>query len=205
MNAKPQLPGQEAIALTADWLRQRLAGPRRLLPVEEDAVPQGLTPAAVLVPVIERPEGLTVLFTQRTAHLNDHAGQVSFPGGRCERTDASPVFTALRETEEEIGLARNLIEVLGLLPEYRTGTGFSVTPVVGLVRPPFALNPDSFEVAEVFETPLAFLLDPANHQRHSMEIAGIVRHYYAMPYEGYFIWGATAGMLVSLYRLLYGE
>lgn len=173
--------------------------------MEEDAVPQGLTPAAVLVPVIERPEGLTVLFTQRTAHLNDHAGQVSFPGGRCERTDASPVFTALRETEEEVGLARDLIEVLGLLPEYRTGTGFSVTPVVGLVRPPFELNPDSFEVAEVFETPLAFLLDPANHQRHSMEIAGIVRHYYAMPYEGYFIWGATAGMLVSLYRLLYGE
>jgi 8-oxo-dGTP pyrophosphatase MutT (NUDIX family) len=205
LNAKPQLPGQEILVPTVDRLRQRLAGPRRLQPVEEDAVPQGLTPAAVLVPVIERPEGLTVLFTQRTAHLNDHAGQVSFPGGRCERTDASPVFTALRETEEEIGLARDLIEVLGLLPEYRTGTGFSVTPVVGLVRPPFELNPDSFEVAEVFETPLAFLLDPANHQRHSMEIAGIVRHYYAMPYEGYFIWGATAGMLVSLYRLLYGE
>lgn len=168
-------------------------------------MPERLTPAAVLVPVIERPEGLTVLFTQRTAHLNDHAGQVSFPGGRCERTDASPVFTALRETEEEIGLARDLIEVLGLLPEYRTGTGFSVTPVVGLVRPPFELSPDSFEVAEIFETPLAFLLDPANHQRHSMEIGGIVRHYYAMPYEGYFIWGATAGMLVSLYRLLYGD
>jgi 8-oxo-dGTP pyrophosphatase MutT (NUDIX family) len=205
LNAKPQLPRQETLVPTVDRLRQRLAGPRRLQPVEEDAVPQGLTPAAVLVPVIERPGGLTVLFTQRTAHLNDHAGQVSFPGGRCERTDASPVFTALRETEEEVGLARDLIEVLGLLPEYRTGTGFSVTPVVGLVRPPFELNPDSFEVAEVFETPLAFLLDPANHQRHSMEIAGIVRHYYAMPYEGYFIWGATAGMLVSLYRLLYGE
>ena len=188
-----------------DWLRQRLAGPRRLQPVEEDAVPQGLTPAAVLVPVIERPEGLTVLLTQRTAHLSDHAGQVSFPGGRCELTDATPVFTALRETKEEIGLDPTLVEVLGLLPEYRIVTGFSVTPVVGLVRPPFELHPDSSEVAEVFETPLAFLLDPANHQRHSMEIAGIVRHYYAMPYEGYFIWGATAGMLVSLYRLLYGE
>ena len=193
------------LAPTADWLRQRLAGPLRLQAVEEDAVPQGLTSAAVLVPIIERPQGLTVLFTQRTAHLNDHAGQVSFPGGRCEETDPSPVFTALRETEEEIGLDPALVEVLGLLPEYRTGTGFSVTPVVGLVRPPFDLAPDSFEVAEVFETPLAFLLDPANHQRHSMEIGGIVRHYYAMPYEGYFIWGATAGMLVSLRRLLYEE
>ena len=190
---------------TADWLRQRLAGPRQLQVVIEDAVPARLTSAAVLVPVIERPEGLTVLFTQRTAHLNDHAGQVSFPGGRCEVTDASPVFTALRETEEEIGLAPELIEILGILSEYRTGTGFSVTPVVGLVRPPFDLHPDSFEVAEVFETPLAFLLDPANHQRHSMEIGGVLRHYYAMPYEGHFIWGATAGMLVSLHRLLYGE
>ncbi len=168
-------------------------------------MPERLTPAAVLVPVIERPQGLTVLFTQRTAHLNDHAGQVSFPGGRCEPTDPSPVFTALRETEEEIGLDPARVEVLGLLPEYRTGTGFTVTPVVGLVRPPFDLNPDSFEVAEIFETPLDFLLDPANHQRHSMEIGGVVRHYYAMPYEGYFIWGATAGMLVSLYRLLRGD
>ncbi len=168
-------------------------------------MPARLTPAAVLMPVIERPEGLTVLFTQRTAHLSDHAGQVSFPGGRCEVTDASPVFTALRETEEEIGLDPELIEILGILPEYRTGTGFSVTPVVGLVHPPFELALDSFEVAEVFETPLAFLLDPANHQRHSMEIGGVLRHYYAMPYEGYFIWGATAGMLVSLHRLLYGE
>lgn len=202
MSDSPQPPGQKIVSPTADWLRSRLAGPRRLLAVEEDAVPQGLTSAAVLVPVIERPQGLTVLFTQRTAHLNDHAGQVSFPGGRCERTDPTPVFTALRETEEEIGLDPARVEVLGLLPEYRTGTGFSVIPVVGLVRPPFTLRPDSFEVAEVFETPLAFLLDPANRQRHSMEIGGVLRHYYAMPYEGYFIWGATAGMLVSLQRLL---
>lgn len=197
-------PSEPCIA-TADSLRQRLAGPRRLQAVAEDAVPEGLTPAAVLVPVIDRPQGLTVLFTRRTAHLNDHAGQVSFPGGRCEPTDPSPVFTALRETEEEIGLDPARVEVLGLLPEYRTGTGFTVTPVVGLVRPPFELNPDSFEVAEIFETPLDFLLDPANHQRHSMEIGGVVRHYYAMPYDGYFIWGATAGMLVSLYRLLRGD
>lgn len=190
---------------TSQLLRQRLAGPRRLERIEEDAVPEGLTPAAVLVPIVERPEGLTVLLTQRTAHLNDHAGQVSFPGGRCEADDPSPVHTALRETEEEIGLDRRRIEVLGLLPEYRTGTGFSVVPVVGLVQPPLELNPDSFEVAEVFETPLAFLLDPANRQRHSMEIGGVLRQYYAMPYRGYFIWGATAGMLVSLHRLLCDE
>jgi 8-oxo-dGTP pyrophosphatase MutT (NUDIX family) len=197
--------GKHAFAPTVALLRQRLAGPRQLKGVDEDAVPERLTPAAVLVPIIERPAGLTVLFTQRTAHLNDHAGQVSFPGGRCEFGDPSPIFTALRETEEEIGLARAAVEILGILPEYRTGTGFSVTPVVGLVQPPFALNPDSFEVAEVFEAPLAFLLDSANHQRHSMEIGGILRHYYAMPYEGYFIWGATAGMLVSLHRLLHGD
>lgn len=200
-----RIPEQKTGELTSDWLRQRLAGPRLLCAVDEDAVPARLTPAAVLVPVIERAEGLTVLFTQRTAHLNDHAGQVSFPGGRCEESDPSPVFTALRETQEEIGLDRGLVEVLGILPEYRTGTGFSVTPVVGLVRPPFELNPDRFEVAEIFETPLSFLLDPANRQRHSMEIGGVLRHYYAMPYEGYFIWGATAGMLVSLRHLLYGD
>jgi len=187
---------------TSDWLRQRLAGPRQLAGAAEEGTPDKLLPAAVLVPVIERPEGLTVLFTQRTAHLNDHAGQVSFPGGRCELTDASPVFTALRETEEEIGLERGRVEVLGLLPESRTGTGFSVTPVVGLVRPPFELVLDSFEVAEVFETPLSFLLDPANHQRHSLHYRGKLRHYYAMPFGDYFIWGATAGMIMSLCRAL---
>ena len=204
MSPRPPSP-RRVVEPTEALLRQRLAGPRQLQGIAEEGAPAGLTPAAVLVPVILRPEGLTVLFTQRTAHLNDHAGQVSFPGGRCEADDPSPVHTALRETEEEIGLDPARIEVLGLLPEYRTGTGFTVTPVVGLVRPPFELNLDSFEVAEVFETPLAFLLDPANHQRHSMEIGGVRRHYYAMPYEGYFIWGATAGMVVSLQRLLGGD
>lgn len=195
--------GQNTETLTASWLRRRFAGPRRLVGVAEDGVPAQLTPAAVLVPVVQREGGLTVLLTQRTAHLHDHAGQVAFPGGRCEEHDESPVSTALRETEEEIGLSPSRIEVLGLLPEYRTGTGFRVTPVVGLVQPPFDLRLDDFEVAEVFETPLDFLLDPANHQRHSIEIAGALRHYYAMPYQGYFIWGATAGMIVSLYRMLF--
>ncbi|MGA9960953.1 MAG: CoA pyrophosphatase, partial [Azonexus sp.] len=142
--------------------------------------------------------GHTVLLTQRTAHLRDHAGQISFPGGRVEAADMSPLHTALRETEEEIGLHRQQVKILGYLPEYRTGTGFRVTPVVALVTPPFELALDPFEVAEAFEVPLSFLLDPANHQRHSLHYRGALRHFYAMPYGDYFIWGATAGMIRSL-------
>ncbi len=161
--------------------------------------------AAVLVPVIVRDSGATVLLTQRTAHLRDHAGQVSFPGGRCEESDASPEATALREAEEEVGINACQVEILGRLPEYRTGTGFVVTPVVGLVMPPLNLRLDDFEVAEVFEPPLEFLLDRANHQRQSIEVRGARREYWAMPWQGYFIWGATAGMLVTLHRFLYPE
>jgi 8-oxo-dGTP pyrophosphatase MutT (NUDIX family) len=157
-----------------------------------------LTPAAVLFPIVLRDDGHTVLLTQRTAHLRDHAGQISFPGGRVEEEDPSPVATALRETEEEIGLSRAHVEILGYLPEYRTGTGFRVTPVVALVTPPFELVLDPFEVAEAFEVPLSFLLDPANHQRHSLHYRGALRHFFAMPYGDYFIWGATAGMIRSL-------
>jgi len=166
--------------------------------VEDGANDQPLTPAAVLVPIVAHATGYTVLLTQRTAHLKDHGGQISFPGGRVEAEDLSPADTALRETEEDIGLARSQIKVLGFLPEYRTGTGFRVIPVVAVVQPPFELMPDPFEVAEVFEVPLAFLLDPANHQRHSMHYRGALRHYFAMPYGEYFIWGATAGMIRSL-------
>lgn len=167
--------------------------------VQEDGVDdQPLIPAAVLFPIVLRDGGQTVLLTQRTAHLRDHAGQISFPGGRVEAEDLSPSHTALRETEEEIGLPRERIEILGFLPEYRTGTGFRVTPVVALVLPPFDLRPDPFEVAEVFEVPLAFLLDPANHQQHSLHYRGALRNYFAMPYGDYFIWGATAGMIRSL-------
>jgi 8-oxo-dGTP pyrophosphatase MutT (NUDIX family) len=165
---------------------------------EDGALHEALTPAAVLFPIVRHAAGTTVLFTQRTAHLRDHAGQVSFPGGRVEAADASPVHTALRETEEEIGLSRERVEVLGFLPEYRTGTGFRITPVVALVEPPFDLRPDPFEVADVFEVPLAFLLDPANHQQHEMFYRGAMRRYYAMPYGDRFIWGATAGMIHSL-------
>lgn len=165
---------------------------------EEGGADLPLTPAAVLFPIVLREGGHTVLLTQRTAHLRDHAGQISFPGGRVEDDDLSPSHTALRETEEEIGLTPERIQIIGFLPEYRTGTGFRVTPVVALVQPPFELQPDPFEVAEVFEVPLAFLLDPANHQRHSMHYRGALRSYFAMPYGEYFIWGATAGMIRSL-------
>jgi len=160
------------------------------------------TPAAVLVPLINRPDGVTVMLTQRTAHLNDHAGQISFPGGRVDPGDVDRVFTALREAEEETGLARELVTILGSLPEYDIPTGFRVTPVVGWIEPPVSFDPDPFEVAEVFEVPLGHFLDPDNHQRHSDEKNGRRRHYYSMPYEGRYIWGATAGMLHMLYRAL---
>ena len=164
---------------------------------------QAATPAAVLVPVVLHAE-LTVLFTQRTAHLKSHAGQVSFPGGRAEPGDPSAEFTALREAEEEIGLPARSVEVLARLPDYRTRTGFRVTPVVGLVRPPLALAPDPREVAEVFEVPLSFLLDPANRRRESREIAGLQRRFYAFTYKEHEIWGATAAIIVNLAQRLDG-
>ena len=175
--------------------------------VTESSFDEGreLVAAAVLVPVIVRETGPTMLLTQRTAHLRDHAGQVSFPGGRSEAGDASPEATALREAEEEVGIAACQVEILGRLPEYRTGTGFVITPVVGLVTPPLNLKLDDFEVAEVFEPPLEFLLDSANHQRQSIEVRGSRHEYWAIPWQGYFIWGATAGMLVTLHHFLYSE
>jgi 8-oxo-dGTP pyrophosphatase MutT (NUDIX family) len=204
---------------TADWLRECFAAcdSRKM----DDALviepglsgwyggltqpAQPLTPAAVLVPLVMRETGLTVLLTQRTAHLRDHAGQISFPGGRCETMDASPEATALREAQEEVGLDPAQVEILGRLPEYRTGTAFSITPVVALVSPPLNLKLDDFEVAEAFEPPLGFLLDRNNHRRHKIEYQGAWREYYAMPWEGYYIWGATAGMLVSLQRFLFAQ
>ena len=165
-----------------------------------------VTPAAVLVPIVDHPSGLTVIFTKRTSHLKAHSGQVSFPGGKAEPEDPTPEFTALREAQEEIGLPLERVEVLARLPDYRTRTGFSVTPVVGLLTPPFALTPDPREVEEVFEevfeVPLAFLLDPANHGRESRELQGRKVAYYVMRYAERTIWGATAGMLVNLYRHL---
>jgi 8-oxo-dGTP pyrophosphatase MutT (NUDIX family) len=162
----------------------------------------GRRPAAVLVPLVVHASGMTVILTQRTAHLTEHAAEVSFPGGRLEAEDDGPIDAALRETEEEIGLARARVEVVGRLDDYETGTGYVVTPIVGLVRPPFDLAPDPFEVEEVFEVPLAFILDQTNHELRSGVFRGKTRRYYAIPYEGRFIWGATAGMLVNLFEVL---
>ena len=165
---------------------------------------RGHCPAAVLVPLVARGQVPTVLLTRRTDHLHHHPGQISFPGGRVEDADTSPIDTALRETKEEIGLDRRHVELIGTLPDYLTGTGFRVTPVVGLVTPPFELTLDAFEVAEAFEVPLSHFLDPANHEQHSIVHEGRVRQFHAMPYQGYFIWGATAGIIMSLYRVLRG-
>jgi 8-oxo-dGTP pyrophosphatase MutT (NUDIX family) len=200
------VPGQR---LTADWLRTRFAQPPEWVPEttaeQEWRRNAGMpVPASVLMPIIEREHGLTLLLTQRTAHLNDHAGQVSLPGGRTDAIDSSAIDTALRETEEEVGLHRRHVEVLGTLPDYVTGTGFRVTPVVSLVRPPIDLRADPFEVAEIFEVPLAFLMNGAHHERRLIELPGMGgrRMFYAMPYGRYFIWGATAGMLRNLFHFL---
>lgn len=186
--------------ITSEDLRRAFLRPVDAHPRCDDGVRPGqpdVRPAAVLVPVVER-SALSLLLTRRTDHLHHHPGQISFPGGRVEAADTSPVMTALRETREEIGLQPERIELLGELPDYFTGTGFCVRPVVGLVHPPFDLMLDAFEVAEAFEVPLAFVLDKANRRRHSLTHDGQVRHFHAMPWHDYYIWGATAGMLVAL-------
>lgn len=197
--------------LTLDWLRRRFAAAApaaATLYGDEGARPEreSLTPASVLIPIVARDlaggPGLTVILTQRAAHLKDHSGQVSFPGGRVAAADTSPEATALRETREEIGLDSTRVELLGRLADYHTRTGYRITPVVGVIAPPFELSPDANEVDEIFEAPLAFLLDPANHQRQSREWQGEQRWFFAIPYQRHYIWGATAGMLVNLSRHL---
>ncbi|KAF1046079.1 CoA pyrophosphatase [Xylophilus sp.] len=204
------LPAVLAAALTADALRGRFAAPPPWSPevvLERWSGDRAPTQAAVLIPIVQRGSGPTVLLTERTAHLSNHSGQVAFPGGRADPTDASPAATALREAHEEVGLEARFAEVIGALPTYRTGTAFVITPVVALVRPDFVLAPNAYEVADVFEVPLVFLADPANHRRHVYEGPDAVRReWFSMPWNDgakeHFIWGATAGMLRNLYRFL---
>jgi 8-oxo-dGTP pyrophosphatase MutT (NUDIX family) len=193
--------------LTPEAIAERLARPAPP-PAPDDfhiatlAPGSRVTDAAVMVPIVARETGVQLLLTQRTVHLSDHAGQISFPGGRVEAHDATREETALRETEEEIGLARSRVRLLGRLPTYEIPSGFRITPVVGWVEPPFDLELDAFEVAAAFEAPLAHFLDLARYQRREYRFRGRHRHYMAIPYEGRYIWGATAGMLYSLARAL---
>ncbi|HZR75392.1 MAG TPA: CoA pyrophosphatase [Bradyrhizobium sp.] len=163
---------------------------------------QPIRPAAVLIPVIDRPQP-TVLLTQRSAHLNEHAGQISFPGGKIDKADASPLDAALREACEEVGLAREFIDPIGYLDLYGTSFGFRILPTVARVKPGFTLRISASEVDDAFEVPLAFLMNPANHQLHSKEFRGMERFFYAMPYGERYIWGATAGILRVLYERIF--
>lgn len=209
------LPPVPADRLTPQALRQRFAAP----PAWDVEFPgdgglmttRAPAAASVLLPLVMRENGLQLLLTRRTDHLRDHAGQISFPGGRVEPEDGSAEATALRETEEEIGLARSYIDIIGRLPIYTTVTAFQVTPIVALVRPGFSLTLDAFEVAEAFEVPLQFLMTPAQHRRHRFDYQGGERQFLSMPWEQaqaqgvsreHFIWGATAAMLRNFYRFL---
>jgi len=192
---------------TRSFIAEGLARPAPA-PAPDDlhlvARPDGarVTEAAVLVPLVDRNGRVQLLLTQRTPHLDNHAGQISFPGGRVEEADASREETALRETEEEIGLPRSAVTLLGRLPVYDNLSGFRITPVVGWIEPPFVLKPDPFEVAAAFEAPLEHFLETANYQRREFHFRGRHRHYVAIPYEGRYIWGATAAMLYSFARML---
>ena len=186
---EPEITDENRHVIAADIILRRQAAGK-------------VTRAAVLIPLLLRSDGLSVLLTQRTDHLHDHAGQISFPGGRMDPGDSDPNDTALRESEEEIGLDRRGVEIIGHLPQYLTISGYSVTPVVALVQPQAEYVLDAFEVADVFEVPLHFLMDPANHQVRIWESDQGGRQFYSMPYESRFIWGATAGMLRNLYHLL---
>lgn len=206
------LPPVPLASLQPDALRQRFAAPRVWVPellAEKKFMDRAPMHASVLLPIVMR-ERPTVLLTERTLHLTTHSGQIAFPGGKADEDDADAAATALREAQEEVGLDPAYVQVLGVMPHYVTGSAFIITPVVALVQPGFTLTPNAFEVADVFEVPLEFLMNPAHHQRHVFEWEGIRREWFSMPYQDdsheqapqRFIWGATAGMLRNFYRLL---
>ncbi len=216
IGADTHLPRVEEQNLSPQALQQRFAMPPMWAPevvTEKQFIDRAPARAAVLVPIVMRGPGRnapTVLLTERTAHLSTHSGQIAFPGGREDDTDADSTAAALREAWEEVGLEQRHVQVLGSLPVYTTGSAFLVTPVVALISPGFELRPNAFEVADTFEVPLSFLMDPANHHRHAFEWEGVRREWYSMPYHDSgaaaprerFIWGATAGMLRNFYRFL---
>lgn len=221
IEAGSTLPAVPAERLTPAALRERFRKPPSWQPEVRREPPftiRASAPAAVLMPLVQRPSGLSVLLTERSTELPTHSGQVAFPGGKVDPDDADAIHAALRETEEEVGLTPNFIDVLGALPVYETGSQFIITPVVALVREGFVLHPNAAEVARTFEVPLTFLMDPRHHLRHRLEWNGGTREWYSMPYAPpcrnsgqhgspntgteHFIWGATAGMLRNLYRFL---
>ena len=204
----PAGPGVSGGPAVADLDRLRQYRPR-LSRGDHDLNPDlkplpSLRPAAVLVPIVRRPEGDTILLTLRTPHLNAHAGQIAFPGGGIDPGDPDPLAAALRETEEEIGLTREAIEVVGRLDTYVSRTGFEIQPFVGLLTPPLETAPDPFEVAEIFEVPLAFILASNNPKRHRITVQGVERQYWAFPYRDRYVWGVTAGILRNLRDVLLG-
>lgn len=209
----PAAPHLDPASLDPEQLRERLrdamAEPQPWhLPGDEARALDGTvraTPAGVLIALLDRPGGPTIVLTTRAAHLTAHAGQISLPGGRMEPEDVSAVAAALRESDEEIGLGADRVEVLGSLRAYDTVTGFRIYPIVGWVAvPPPAWRPDPAEVADIFEVPLAFVLEPANHRRDSYLRNGERRHFFVLPYQNRYIWGATAGILVNFARTLAG-
>jgi 8-oxo-dGTP pyrophosphatase MutT (NUDIX family) len=220
------LPAVMPERLQPDALRQRFVSPPAWQPeiyAEHRFTDRAPVQAAVLVAIVMRQKPM-VLLTERTAHLSNHSGQIAFPGGKADRADADPAATALREAQEEVGLAPSFVQVLGSLPTYTTGTAFIITPVIGLVQPYYVMAPNANEVADAFEVPLEFLMNPSNHQRHAVELEGLRREWFSIPYNDSvssvarhgnrvsdapfaaptqrFIWGATAGMLRNLYRFL---
>lgn len=202
------LPAVPKEALTPRALRERFGVSRDWQPeitVERPWTAQALTQASVLVAIVDRDQP-TVILTERTTHLSTHSGQVAFPGGRRDDTDTDAAHTALREAHEEIGLVHGFVDVIGELPTYTTGSQFIITPVIALVRPDHVLKLNAYEVADAFEVPLEFLMNPAHHHRHVLEWEGYRREWFSMPYmDGTterFIWGATAAMLRNLYRFL---